>query len=199
MFCPSCGAKNEAGRAVCAACGKGLRPAAVLPARYVWMFHCQSLVVLAAVGVAALALLVLGWMAFRRSASPVVQAAPVVQVPPGISMPGQGGGADFAVSGCADGTLGQPGHVDNHIRINGVRDLLTLSEVDIAYPGARWHDPCTGGRGWQIAVVRSGADRLDLYFESATPKAAPVTYTVTLTYTDGTRETYTLEGTSGDW
>lgn len=202
MYCPACGTQNASGRAFCSACGNSLslrtRAEAALPARFFWLFHCQSLVVLAALGVAAAALIALGWIAFRQ-ARPVAQ--PLFSFPissPGISMP-WGAGLDFALSGCADETLGQAGHMDNHIRISGVRDLQAISEVDITYPGARWHDPCTGGRGWQIVVVKSGADQLDLFFESATPQAVTVDYTVILTYADGAREAYSVRGTSGEW
>jgi hypothetical protein len=167
--------------------------------RYFWLFNCQSVIVLASLAVAVIALLALGWVLYHRpAASPPAEPASSIGTGKGISMPGQDG-MDIAVSGCADETLGLLGHIDNHIRILGVRDLQALREVDISYPGARWHEPCSGGRGWQIVVVRSGTGLLDLYFESATPKASAVTYTVTLSYTDGTQEIHYIHGTSGDW
>jgi len=127
--------------------------------------------------------------------TPVVVVAPSS---PTVSMLGQDR-EDYAVSGCSDGTLGSKGHTDNHIRISGVKNLDRLSQVDITYDGARWHDPCEGGRGWQIVVQRSGKEQLDLYFESATTQSVSILYTITLQYTNGTEDRFTVTGPSGTW
>jgi hypothetical protein len=174
------------------------QPPASRALRWAWFLQFQILLVFALLFAALIAILALAFLAARGPQPGTVFVQLPASTGPAISMLGQDG-QDHAVSGCADGTLGLPGHIDNHIHISGVKNLPDLGVVDITYPGARWHDPCEGGLGWQIVVIRSGQDQLDLYFESATPQSTEVTYTLTLQYQDGITEVLTVRGTSGAW
>jgi hypothetical protein len=106
-------------------------------------------------------------------------------------------GVDVAVSGCGE-SQGLFGTIDNHIKISRINniDLLTQIDIFINSEGHRWQYPCTYPT-WQLVKKQNGDDQLDLYFEPVHASAVPVTFTVVLTFSEGTIIQRDINGSSG--
>lgn len=105
-------------------------------------------------------------------------------------------GADYAVSGCHDGS-GSIGIVDNHIILSGVENAQEIERIDIQYGSLnRWQYPCQYPI-WELVVRESAEGILDLYFEPEGSNSREVTFLINLTYQDSHVIQTTVVGTSG--